>query len=74
MSDGNPVEKVTIVLLSNDKAVKSPKSCNLGKLDGLALPADIKGNILCVENSDKVGIFKFGPLSPGKYMVVPVYK
>jgi hypothetical protein len=74
-SDGNPVEKVTLVLLSKDGSkINPPKGCSSKGGEGLKLPEDIQGDILCVETSDKNGIFTFKGLSPGNYLVLPVYK
>jgi hypothetical protein len=77
-SDGNGVEKVTIVLVGENKPKGGGgEGCGGGEgktTEGINLPQDVKGKILCVSNSDKDGVFKFGGLSPGNYLVVPVYR
>jgi hypothetical protein len=73
-SDRNPVESVTILLISEDTKAKPPSTCKSDKTEGLNLPSDVKGKILCVRNSDKTGKFQFNQISPGKYIVVPVYR
>jgi len=68
------VEAVTILLVSEDPKVKNPTSCKADKIEGISLPSDLKGKVLCVKNSDKKGVFHFSGISPGQYTVVPVYR
>jgi len=71
-SEGNPVPGVTLLLLSDAKDIKIPKHCAQKKNEG-SFPNE-KGKILCQQNSDDSGVFRFHGLVPGKYSVVPVYK
>ncbi|CAL8114222.1 unnamed protein product [Orchesella dallaii] len=71
LSDGKPVEDVTLVLTSEKTDVRTPKQCSSGIAN---ISIDVKGKIVCSQKTDKIGAFSFVGISPGSYSVIPVYK
>ncbi len=72
------MENVQLVLLSNNddktKTLKAPKGCTATSAsgDGMTLPKGVV--VLCIVATDANGLFTFKGISPGSYLVVPVYK
>lgn len=68
------VEGVTLVLLS-EKETKNIQNCQPGKpATELVVPKDGPSHIVCHQKSDQSGIFRFKNVTPGKYVIIPVYK